>query len=130
MVEYRLSNTAKEDLIRIHHYGIYKFGQQQADKYFNTFFEYFEIIAERPFAFESVDYIKPGYRRCVCGVDSIFYRIENDIVDIMAIVGRQDINQLFIMIQPAHLQKIEKKKLSAADRDARRASLIRQKLGG
>jgi toxin ParE1/3/4 len=74
MAEYRLSNTAKEDLIRIHHYGIHKFGQLQADKYFNTFFEYFEIIAEHPFAFESVDYIKPGYRRCVCGVDSIFYR--------------------------------------------------------
>jgi len=95
MAEYRLSNTSKEDLIRIHHYGIHKFGHLQADKYFNTFFEYFEIIAERPFAFESVDYIKPGYRRCVCGVDSIFYRIENDIVDIMAIVGRQDINQIF-----------------------------------
>jgi len=95
MAEYRLSNAAKEDLIRIHHYGIHKFGQLQADKYFNTFFEYFEIIAERPFAFESVDHIKPGYRRCVCGVDSIFYRIVNDRVEIMAIVGRQDINLIF-----------------------------------
>jgi len=95
MVDYRLSNTAKEDLIRIHHDGTHTFGQLQADKYVNTFFDYFEIIAKRPFAFESVDYIKPGYRRCVCGVDSIFYRIENDIVEIMSIVGRQDINQIF-----------------------------------
>lgn len=95
MAKYKLSNAAKEDLIRIHHYGTRQFGQLQADKYFNTFFEYFEIIAERPFAFESVDYLKPGYRRCVCGVDSIFYRIENDTVEIMAIIGRQDINQIF-----------------------------------
>jgi len=45
-------------------------------------------------------------------------------------VDRGDINKLFIMIQPAHLQKIEGKKLTTADRDARRARLIREKLGG
>ena len=92
MAKYRLSNDAKEDLIRIHHYGIEKFGMSQADKYFDTFFEYFDIIAQRPFSFESVDYIKKGYRRCVCGSDSIYYRINKDVVEIMAIVGRQDIN--------------------------------------
>ena len=62
MTRYRLSNEAKEDLIRIHHYGVEKFGVTQADKYFDTFFEYFDIIAQRPFSFESVDYIKAGYR--------------------------------------------------------------------
>ena len=63
MAKYRNSNEAKEDLIRIHHYGVEKFGISQADKYFNTFFEYFDIIAQRPFAFESVDYIKKGYSK-------------------------------------------------------------------
>ena len=92
MAKYRLSNEAKEDLIRIHHYGVEKFGMSQADKYFDTFFEYFDISAQRPFSFESVDYIKKGYRRCVCGSDSIYYRINKDVVEIMAIVGRQDIN--------------------------------------
>ena len=58
MAKYRLSNEAKEDLIRIHHYGVEKFGMSQADKYFDAFFEYFEIIVQRPFSFESVDYIK------------------------------------------------------------------------
>ena len=58
MAEFRISNTAKEDLIRIHHYGVKKFGTTQADKYFQSFFEYFEIIAQRPFSFESVDFIK------------------------------------------------------------------------
>ena len=54
MAKYKLSNEAKNDLIQIHHYGIEKFGIAQADKYFESFFEYFDIIAERPFSFESV----------------------------------------------------------------------------
>ena len=91
MAEYRLSKEAKKDLIRIHQYGVEKFGITQADKYYNSFFTYFDIIAQQPFSFESVDYIRNGYRRCACGSDSIYYRITNDIVEIMAIVGRQDI---------------------------------------
>jgi toxin ParE1/3/4 len=94
MAKYRLSNEAKEDLIRIHHFGVEKFGVSQADKYFDTFFDYFDIIAERPYSFVSVDYIKKGYRRCVCGSDSIYYRLNNDIVEIMAIIGRQDVNNI------------------------------------
>ena len=94
MAEYRLSNAAKEDLIRIHHYGVKKFGITQADKYFYTFFDYFDIITERPFSFESVDYIKVGYRRCPCGSDTIYYRINDNLVEIMAIVGMQDLKNI------------------------------------
>ena len=94
MAEYRISNAAKEDLIRIHQFGVSTFGMNQADKYFDSFFEYFDIIAQRPFGFESIDYIKKGYRRCVCGSDSIYYRLNNDIVEIMAIIGKQDLNNI------------------------------------
>ena len=94
MAKYRLSNEAKEDLIRIHQYGVEKFGMAQADKYYNSFFEYFEIIAQGPFSFESIDSIRNGYRRCTCGVDSIYYRIRNGTVEIMAIVGRQDLTKI------------------------------------
>ena len=94
MMNYKLSNVAKQDLIRIHQYGVKNFGESQADKYFEAFFVNFELIAERPLAFESVDYIKKGYRRCVCGVDSIYFRINGEIVEIMAIIGRQDLNLL------------------------------------
>ena len=52
MTRYRLSNEAKEDLIRIHHYRIEKFG------------------------------------------DSTFYRLNKGEVEIMAIVGRQDLNSI------------------------------------
>ena len=91
MAKYRLNNEAKEDLIRIHQYGVEKFGMAQADKYFNSFFRYFDIIAQQPYSFESVDHIRNGYRRCACGSDSIYYRIISGLIEIMAIVGRQDL---------------------------------------
>ena len=94
MAKYKLSNVAKEDLIRIHHYGVKQFGIKQADKYFNSFFVHFERIADNPLSFESVDFIKPGYRRCVCGVDSIFHKIGEEVLEIMTIIGRQDLNEL------------------------------------
>ncbi|PQJ15784.1 type II toxin-antitoxin system RelE/ParE family toxin [Aureicoccus marinus] len=94
MAHYRLSNEAKNDLVRIHQYGVKQFGLAQADKYFESFFQYFDLIAERPYSFESVDYLKNGYRRCVCGVDSIFFRINEETVEIMAIVGKQDLSNI------------------------------------
>lgn len=93
MTKYRLSKEAEKDLIRIHHYGVGQFGMIQADEYFNSFFDYFEIIAQRPFSFESVDNIKKGYRRCVCGVHSIYFKMDNDNIDIMTIIGREDLNK-------------------------------------
>jgi len=43
-------------------------------------------------------------------------------------LNRSVINELFILIQPAHLQKLENKKLSPEDRDVKRAEIIRGKL--
>ena len=40
------------------------------------------------------------------------------------------LNELFIMIQPAHLQKLEGKKLGTAERDTKRAQVIRERLKG
>lgn len=95
MADYKISNIAKDDLIRIHQYGIEKFGMMQADRYFENFFQQFELISQNPIMFESVDFIKQGYRRCPCGVDSIFFRISNGQVEIMTIIGLQDLTELF-----------------------------------
>ncbi len=43
-------------------------------------------------------------------------------------IDRKTLNELFILTQPAHLQKLEGKKLSSAERDVKRADLIRAKL--
>ncbi|MCP5443660.1 MAG: type II toxin-antitoxin system RelE/ParE family toxin [Chromatiaceae bacterium] len=63
----------------------------QADKYLDAFFDRFEQIAQQPLLYQTVDDIREGYRRSVCGVDSIYYRIDGKAVEIMAIIGQQDL---------------------------------------
>lgn len=43
-------------------------------------------------------------------------------------IERSLINELFVLTQPAHLQKMEHKKLTPAQRDSKRAQLIREKI--
>jgi len=92
MGTYRLSEAAKADLIRIYQRGLQEFGEVQADAYFNAFFERFELLADQPLAYPAVDNIRVGYRRSVCGADSIYYRVRGDIVEILAIIGQQDLD--------------------------------------
>jgi toxin ParE1/3/4 len=91
MGNYRLSNEAIADLQRIWLYGLEKWGEAEADKYYKAFFERFEQISKHPFMYPSVDYIRRGYRRSQCGVDHIYYRIVDGVVEIVAIIGKQDI---------------------------------------
>jgi len=93
MGTYRLSENAREDLRRIYRRGLREYGEAQADEYYNALFDRFEQIAEQPFLYPAVDDIREGYRRSVCGVDSIYYRIEGGMVEIMAIIGRQDLEE-------------------------------------
>jgi toxin ParE1/3/4 len=93
MATYRLTENAKEDLRRIYRRGLREYGEAQADQYYNALFDRFEQIAEQPFLYPAVDDIREGYRRSVCGVDSIYYRIEGETVEIMAIIGRQDLEE-------------------------------------
>jgi toxin ParE1/3/4 len=90
MASYKLSLMAKADLREIYRYGLSEFGEKQADRYYADFFARFEQIAENPLLYPAVDHIREGYRRGVCGVHAIYYRIENDTVEIMRLLGRQD----------------------------------------
>ena len=90
MATYKITPEAENDLYRIWFYGLQKFGLSQTDKYFDAFFDRFEEIAKSPYLYPSADDIRKGYRKSICGVDTIYYRIENDTVEIMNIIGRQD----------------------------------------
>lgn len=93
MKNYKLSLKAKEDLRRIYAYGYSEFGEFQADKYFNGIFETFDKISMNPDAYQSIDNIRPGYRRCTYRSDSIYYRLNGAEVEIMAILGGQDVDE-------------------------------------
>jgi len=91
MGSYRLTQDAKADLIRIYQRGLREYGEAQADDYYNALFDRFELLAERPLSYPAVDTIRVGYRRSVCGADSIYYRIQEETVEVMAIIGQQDL---------------------------------------
>ena len=92
MPSYKLSETAEADLVRIYQWGFQRYGEAQADQYLTAFFDHFEQLAEHPLSYPVTE-IRDGYRRSVCGSDSVFYRIRDGIVEIMAIVGAQDADQ-------------------------------------
>lgn len=89
-MNYKLARLAQDDLIRIHQYGVRKFGEVLADQYFHAFYEKFELIAENPYHYQLTDGIRENYRQCVCGVETIYYRIQDNGVEIMTILGRQN----------------------------------------
>jgi toxin ParE1/3/4 len=90
MASYRISEDAKTDLGRIYRHGVHEYGEAEADRYFDALFKRFEQLAAQPCLYPAVDEIRPGYRRSVCGVDSIYYRDVGDVVEIMRILSRQD----------------------------------------
>lgn len=90
---HKLSLEAEQDLKNIYAYGYQMWGEQQADIYFNAFFEAFSKIAQQPEAYQAVNHIKPGYRRCVCGVDSIYFRVVDEVTEIMAVIGNQSFDR-------------------------------------
>jgi protein arginine kinase len=48
-------------------------------------------------------------------------------IGVITDINRKTLNELFILTQPAHLQKLDGNKLSATERDVKRADLIRDK---
>ena len=95
MGKYRLTESAKEDLIAIAQYGDSNFGIVQSDRYRDQLKQRFSLLAEQPMLYPSVEHIHRGYRRSVCGVHSIYYRLEGDIVHIVRVLGRQSLAKAF-----------------------------------
>lgn len=70
--------------------AVWKSSVSFTDRYYETLIQRFSCIAEAPYKYQSVDHIRESYRRSVCGVDSIYYRMSGDVIEIMRVLGRQD----------------------------------------
>ena len=90
MAPYKLNNAAKADLRRIYRYGARNFGLNKANEYYDTMFSKFSQIAVEPYLYVSVDELRKGYRRAIYGSHSIYYRLTDDGVEIMRILGQQN----------------------------------------
>ena len=90
MAKYRLSKLAEDDLAAIADYGDEHFGIPQSDRYRERLKQRFSALAEQPYLYQTVDDIRRGYRRSVCGKHSVYYRIDEQGVEIIRVLGRQD----------------------------------------
>lgn len=95
MAHYRLSSAAGRDFAQIFDYGIDEYGLKRATDYQNKLKQRFSELAETPLLYPAIDHIRAGYRRSVCGVHSIYYRIEGDTVKIVRVLGRQNSEKAF-----------------------------------
>jgi len=95
MTNYILSERAKNQLKDIYKQGYIDFGEAQAEKYYTALCNRFEVIAEQPLLYPAINDIREGYRRSVCGKHSIFYRISDTRIEIIAILKRQNALDLF-----------------------------------
>lgn len=90
MTDYFLTLEAKEDLWRIYEYGISRFGDSQAEKYLFILHDCFNKIVSNPHLFPMASSFKNVERYCVCGVDTIYYNVKNNRIEIVTIIGRQN----------------------------------------
>ena len=87
---YRLAKAAEEDLIGIAIFGDEHFGITQSNRYRDQLERRFTALAEQPLQYPAVDHLREGYRRSVCGVRSIFFRIDGKVGKIIRILRNQD----------------------------------------
>ena len=89
MPNYKFSETAEADLVRIYHWDSRDTGMNKLICISTRS----SIILNKSLSTHPVTEIREGYRRSVCGSDNVYYRIADGIVEIMAIVGAQDADQ-------------------------------------
>ena len=92
--DYKVSGQAEADLDAIWSYGLEKWGLVQADKYLAAFYDHFKQLAQQPLLYPVVGDARKGLRRSLCGVDSVYYRIDNKGVEIVRVLGRQDAGEM------------------------------------
>lgn len=88
----RITKLADQDLNDLYTEGFTQWGEAQADRYYDGLIERFDQICVTPLTYPAVDDIQPGYRRSVYKRHSIYYVVEDDAVEVRAVVKRQDIS--------------------------------------
>ena len=88
----QISAAADRHLDAIYEYGFLQWGEVQADRYYDGLIAHFAQLCDNPFLYSSVDHIRPGYRRSVYESHSVYYRVTADMVEVMAIIGRENLD--------------------------------------
>jgi len=78
VASYTISNKASQDLEDIYLYTFRKWSEQQADRYYRLLLSELEFLAENPLTAESMEHIRPGYRKGILKEHLIFFKIIDD----------------------------------------------------
>lgn len=90
MKGYRLTIAAQEDMDQLLDQGIDDYGVDVAIEYYDKIERRFAKLVEQPRLYPAVNEIRIGYRRTVCGVHSIYYRMDPEEIVIARILKSQD----------------------------------------
>lgn len=88
---YRLSEKADDDFGRLTLHGLLNFGLLQSDRYTAGMKQRFRALADNPYLYQAVDHIRLGYRHSVYKSHTIYYRINDNVVEIIRIIGQENI---------------------------------------
>lgn len=80
---------AEKDLIDIWLYSFENWGVAQADKYHDHLTEAFSAIALNPSIGTNCDDVREGYRKYRSNRHFIFYKISNDTIHIIRVLGEE-----------------------------------------
>ncbi len=90
MAKFKLTNKAVDDLAQIWNYTIYKWSENQADKYYQLLIDNFNEIANNPDLGKSYSGVIENLLGFKVGRHIIFYRkIKDDEIEIARIIHEQ-----------------------------------------
>jgi toxin ParE1/3/4 len=89
MSRFVLSPKARADLSAIWDYTAETWDIDQAERYVRLIAEALELVAASPLLGRSCDHIREGYRKYPAGSHVLFYRLTDDVVDVVRILHRQ-----------------------------------------
>ena len=95
LFKYQISPEAVADLNKIWLYTFETWSLQQADRYYNLLIEEIGNICKIPYSGKLYDHVRKGYRASKVKSHIIFYKINNDVVEIIRILHqRMDIENI------------------------------------
>lgn len=88
-LKYKISQEALLDLNDIWEYTFHKWSKEQADRYFNLIFDEIDFISENSELGTSYDHIRKNYRASKIKSHLIFYRLENNNIEVIRILHQR-----------------------------------------
>ena len=85
-----ITTEADQDLNNLYVDGFKRFGEAQADRYYDAILSHLDVLCDNPYLFRAVDEIRAGYRRSVCGKHPIYYRVIDSNVEIVGLVKHEN----------------------------------------